>query len=76
MTKQQYIDHKQNTQLDMMPLYYYFFSGAAKIKGYKSLSLEEFKYFFSHWFARIGSRARSEVQYYTFTMLDKYFGVN
>lgn len=76
MTKQQYTDYRNNHQLDMMPVYHFFFNTAAKIKGYKSLSLEEFRYIFSHWFAGIGGRARSEVQYYTFTMLDKYFSVN
>ena len=75
MTKQQYIEHRENHQLNMMPLYYFFFSGAAKIKGYKSLSYEQFRFAFSHWFARIGGRMRSEVQYYTFTVLDKYFGI-
>ena len=72
MTKQNYIDHLNNQNADMMELYHFYFNK----RGGKSLSFDEFRYSFSLWLQiRVGFNVLPALQYYVIKELNDYFYV-
>lgn len=72
MTKQQYLDIRDNTQADTMPVLYFFFG----LRGGRPLTFGLFVETFSKWLtSRVGIYRLGSIHYKVFSELNKHFEV-
>ena len=72
MTKDKYLSIRNNSDQDMLPLYYFLW----KVKGGKHLSPDQFQNFFWLWvFRKHGLHSLPKLQWFVFKELDKHFGI-